>query len=114
VGENGKELIARLRERSSAAPVASLDQVGNGTLAELLVEEHPQTIAAVLAHLPTRRVAEILERLRPEQRLGTIRRIAKIGPVDVRTIRDVVDTLVDRAARAQRRSASGFSLPLAS
>lgn len=111
-GEAG--LIRRLRQEPLASSLATLERVSNRALAGLLADERCQTIAAVLAHLPTRRVAEILEDLRPEQRLGVIHRMAAIEPVSAELIREVVSVLAERAARDELQRAADQSWPLAS
>ena len=55
--DRGPEHIQAAEE--AAVPFASLHEVEPGILAELLIREHPQTIAIVMAHLPPKHVVNV-------------------------------------------------------
>ncbi len=64
-----------------------------GTLAGYIVNEHPQTIAMILAHMPSDISSEILMTV-PDDKKGDIAlRIAKLGPISEDVVRDVDEAL---------------------
>jgi flagellar motor switch protein FliG len=84
-----------------------LSGVEGRAVATLLADEHPQTIAFVLAHLPAERAQRIAARLAPERRTGVLHRMATIDPPRGDLSRQVASALNVGLAqlRQQRRSA---------
>lgn len=95
VREGGLEQAARLLERSlprekarriaqllaadgQGLPFAFLDDAPTDVLLACLQEEHPQTIALVLAHSSPPRAAEVLQGLAPDLRQDILERIASL------------------------------------
>jgi flagellar motor switch protein FliG len=68
---------------------AFLDAVSCEYLARLLVREHPQTAAIVVAHLAPSRAAEVLRHLPAPLQTEAICRIARLQPPDPEVIRDI-------------------------
>lgn len=66
-----------------AAPrrFAGFDWLDVATIAGLLVDEHPQAVAVVLAHLPEGLAAKVLDALPPELHAGLVLRLATLKPV---------------------------------
>lgn len=58
-------------------------------LAPFLEREHPQTIAAVVSHLPPQRAAEVLAALATEQQIEVARRLVDLGETDPEILLDV-------------------------
>ena len=91
------------------APFRFLRNVDSQTLLTFLIDEHPQTVALVLSHLPQSYAAEIIVGLRAEQQLEIVRRIAAMRPTSPEIIREVADALERRMSHAiaQRFETSG-------
>jgi len=68
-------------------------------------DEHPQTIALVLAHLPPERAGEILARLDPHRKVEVVKRIAGIEQTS-----DVVIEQVERALRERLHALMGGTI----
>ncbi len=77
-------------------PCGFLQTVDARRLLALVIDEHAQTIALVLAHLPPSHRADILAGLPEPRRPEVVRRIAALGPTDPRIVRDVEHELQRR------------------
>ncbi len=53
------------------------------------MDEHPQTIAVILSHLPSNYGAEILKGLPPERQVQVVKRIAHMGQTNPDVVREV-------------------------
>jgi flagellar motor switch protein FliG len=93
---------AALREFASAADSRKhfdfLFGLTPPELLSLLADEHPQTIALVLSHLPPYQAAEALGEMTPEQQASIIRRIATMERPEPEIFRDVEDAIQRRLA----------------
>ncbi|MCP4719732.1 MAG: flagellar motor switch protein FliG, partial [Desulfobacteraceae bacterium] len=76
--------------------------VNVGTLAGYVEGEHPQTIAMILAHMPSEISSEILMTLPDEQKGDIALRIAKLGQISEDVVRDV-----DKALKMELSGAVG-------
>ncbi len=100
-------------ERCEAASglTASAFQLLHGMETEdllaLLADEHPQTVALVLSHLPAQQAAEALAAMPPELQAPLIRRIAAIDEPSAEIIRDVEDA-IRRRLNGGKRGQSPF------
>ena len=79
LGRDASELIGNLQQTIEAMPFGFVKKVDAQTLLQFIGEEHPQTIALLLSHVPGPYAAEVLAGLDPEKQLEVIRRIASIG-----------------------------------
>lgn len=136
LGDRGTQVLAGVRRRLAAHPFEGFDRLDNASLLIVLRQERPQTIALVLAHLPMRRAAELLQSLPPQRQASIIRRIAALAPTDGQVLCEVAAALerqvemLTRLPMAKRpsarsspgafnatatdRPASAWPLPLAS
>ncbi|MGA2619066.1 MAG: FliG C-terminal domain-containing protein [Thermoguttaceae bacterium] len=92
------------------APFRFLQQAEAEKLARLLAGERPQTIAAVLSHLPAARAAGVLARLAGELQVEVIRRLVDLEETDPAILREVEAALQSRLAeqvQMQRRRVAG-------
>ena len=69
-------------------------------LVALLADEHPQTVALVLSHLPADQAAEALGAMPPELQAPLVRRIAAIDEPSAEIIRDVEEAIRRRLSGA--------------
>ncbi|EMB13955.1 flagellar motor switch protein fliG [Rhodopirellula europaea 6C] len=79
LGRDAGELIGNLQQTIEAMPFGFVKKVDTQTLLQFIGEEHPQTIALLLSHVPSSYAAEVLAGLDPVKQLEVIRRIASIG-----------------------------------
>lgn len=89
LGRDAAEMLGNLQQTIEATPFSFVKKVDAQTLLQFIGEEHPQTIALLLSHVPSNYAAEVMAGLDSEKRLEVIRRIATIG----RTSPDAVDEL---------------------
>ncbi|MEM9365565.1 MAG: flagellar motor switch protein FliG [Planctomycetota bacterium] len=79
LGRDASELIGNLQQTIEAMPFGFVKKVDTQTLLQFIGEEHPQTIALLLSHVPSSYAAEVLAGLEVDKQLEVIRRIASIG-----------------------------------
>ena len=68
-----------------------------------VIDEHPQTIALILSHLPASFGAEILAGLPSDRQLSVVRRIAAMGQTNPDIIREVEQGLEKRMSSVMRQ-----------
>lgn len=79
LGRDATELIGNLQQTIEAMPFGFIKKVDSQTLLQFIGDEHPQTIALLMSHVPGNYAAEVLAGLDPDKQLEVIRRIASIG-----------------------------------
>ena len=79
LGKNANETLDNIRQSIEAVPFSFLRQVDTQNILTYVIDEHPQTIALILSHLPPSDSSEILAGLPPEQQLSVVQRIASMG-----------------------------------
>ena len=79
LGRDASELIGNLQQQIESMPFGFVKKVEPQTLLQFIGEEHPQTIALLLSHVPSSYASEVMAGLDPEKQLEVIRRIAAIG-----------------------------------
>jgi flagellar motor switch protein FliG len=82
----------------ATGPFASLHEAGTANLLHTIQDEHPQTIALVLAHLPPDRASEVLSGLDHLKRREVVKRIAGIEQTSSQVIEQVERSLRQRLA----------------
>jgi flagellar motor switch protein FliG len=93
-------------------PFAFLAELESDVLCDALLREHPQTMAVVLAHLPPRRAAAVLEQLPAPQQAEVARRIVDLDDMDTQVIEELAASfakLLDDKIRQQRRRVNGMN-----
>lgn len=75
-------------------PFAALHDAETATLLDSIRDEHPQTVALVLAHLPPNKAGDVLAGLPPAKQVEVVKRIAGIEQISA----DVIDQ-VERGLR---------------
>ncbi len=69
--------VEGLREKTHG-DLSMLQKMDPQQLSKFLENEHPQTVALVLAHLDAKRGSTLLMLLEPERRVETVRRLAEM------------------------------------
>jgi flagellar motor switch protein FliG len=113
--ERAAELLGRLSSRTESRPFEFLGRHPPERTATLLRSESPQTVALVLANLPTGLAAGVLARLPEPQQPDIALRIARMGETSAHVIRQVEEVIRQKlsAAGEQEFSASGGTKALA-
>jgi flagellar motor switch protein FliG len=110
VGEKrAKEILRRLTASLRKRPFDSVRHTDPSQLAGFLQNEHPQTIAVVMAHLPPEQAAVVLGALPPERQADVVRRVAMIDRTSPEMVREVEKVLERKlsATVAQETLAAG-------
>ncbi|KKM12342.1 flagellar motor switch protein FliG [Clostridiales bacterium PH28_bin88] len=97
------DIIRRLTENSKIRPFAMIRKTDPKQLVNFIINEHPQTIALVLAHLQSEQASVVLSSLPEDQQAEIARRIAlmeRTSPDIVREVEAVLErklsSLVDQ------------------
>ena len=77
-------------------PFGFIKKVDPQTLLQFIGEEHPQTIALLLCHLPTNYAAEVLAGLPLPKQIEVIRRVATIGRTSPEAVTELENGLEQR------------------
>ena len=83
----------------SPSPLAFLRRVDDDGLAKLLTDEHPQTIAFVLASIAPDQAARLLPRLGPRLQQDTMGRIGRLGEIPETTVAEVAEHFRSRLSQ---------------
>jgi len=98
LGKNATGTLDSVRQSIEALPFGFLRGVDSQNLLTFIIDEHPQTIALILSHLPASYGAEVLAGLPAERQLSVVRRIATMGQTNPEIIREVENGLEKRMA----------------
>jgi flagellar motor switch protein FliG len=92
----GSRTLDHVRQAIEAPHFGFLRRVEPQDLLAFLVDEHPQTIALILSHLPASYAAAIVPALSDERQSAVIRRIAAMGETHSEMVREVARALERR------------------
>jgi len=113
-GDDGARQLLRQVSRAvemSAGKLDSLQKADPQQLARFLEEEHPQTIALILAHLDAKQASELLVRLPEALRAETIKRMAQIrqfSPEIAQKVSLALHKRLEALGEQHRRAYAGF------
>jgi flagellar motor switch protein FliG len=102
--------VQGLRDRTNG-DLAKLQKMDPHQLSKFLENEHPQTIALVLAHLDAKRGSALLKQLEPEVRVDTVRRLAEMrqfSPEMAEKVGVILHRRMEALGSNGRRSYAGF------
>lgn len=94
--EGAGEILANVRNSMNSVPFGFLHKAGADNLVTFITDEHPQTIALIMSHLPAGLAAEVLSALPSNKQLEVIRRVANMEQTSPEVIRDVEAGLESR------------------
>ena len=103
-GKDATGTIDNVRQSIEALPFGFLKNVDTQNLLTFLADEHPQTIALILSHLPPSYGAEVLSGLPIERQLAVVRRVANMGQTSPEIIQEVEQGLESRMASLMSQS----------
>lgn len=94
--ERARGIMGGLNISAGGRSLESLEMVDAKSLATFLVNEHPQTVAVILAHLEPEKKGEVLKRLPESLQAEVVLRMANLEHVDPELILEI-----DRVLRNQ-------------
>jgi flagellar motor switch protein FliG len=112
LGKGANTTLDNVRQSIEALPFGFLQKVDSQNLLTFIIDEHPQTIALILSHVPPSQAADILSGLPAERQLPVIRRVATMGQTSPEIIREVEKGLENRMSslmNQQFENAGGVS-----
>ncbi|MDA7979953.1 MAG: flagellar motor switch protein FliG [Pirellulales bacterium] len=98
LGKGAVGTLDNVRQQIEAVPFGFLQKVDTQNVLTFIIDEHPQTIALVLSHMPPQQAAEIVSGLPSERQLAVVRRIANMGQTNPEIIKEVESGLERRMA----------------
>mgnify|MGYP005843008939 CR=1 FL=1 len=104
LGKNGSAVIENVQQSVVGMPFGFLKTVDPQNLLTFINDEHPQTIALILSHLPASYGAQIIAGLSTERQLQVIRRVAHMGQTSPEIINEVQAGLESRMAAVVSQS----------
>lgn len=91
--DRAKQLLGQIVDVGAANTLESLELVDTRTLANFLINEHPQTIALIVAHLNSERKVDVLRRLPEGLQAEVVLRVANLDFVSPELIAQLDDVL---------------------
>lgn len=96
LGKEARDTLDNVQQSIEALPFGFLKKVDPQNVVTFINDEHPQTIALILSHLPPSYGAEIVAALSPERQISVIQRIAHMGQTNPDVIKQVEAGLESR------------------
>jgi flagellar motor switch protein FliG len=84
-----ERVIQQIQTQVQRTPFAFLQKAESENLLTFIQEEHPQTIALIVSHLPHHKASEILVGLPPQKQVEVVRRVANMEQTNPDVIREV-------------------------
>jgi flagellar motor switch protein FliG len=112
LGKGASTTLDNVRQSIEALPFGFLQKVDSQNLLTFIIDEHPQTIALILCHLPSPQASEIISGLPAERQMAVIRRMATMGQTSPEIIKEVERGLENRMSSVmsqQFENAGGVS-----
>lgn len=94
--DSAGQILDNVRQSMNSVPFGFLKKVGADNLLTFISEEHPQTIALIMSHVPPQLGAEVLSGLPSNKQLDVVRRIASMEQTSPEVIADVEKSLQTR------------------
>ncbi|MFY8089514.1 MAG: flagellar motor switch protein FliG [Rubrivivax sp.] len=104
-------LIDRILQGSDVSGIESLKWMDAQSVAELLRNEHPQIVAAIVVHLESDQAADILKQFTERQRNEVMIRVATldgIQPAALKDLNEVLSKVLAGGERSRKASLGGI------
>ena len=88
-GEDADRVIKQVTQQVQTTPFSFLQKAESENLLTFIQDEHPQTIALILAHLPAQKASEILVGLPGQKQVEVVKRIANMEQTNPEVIKEV-------------------------
>lgn len=98
LGRKAGATLDSVRQSIDALPFGFLQKVDSQNLLTFIIDEHPQTIALILCHVPPNQAADIISGLPAERQLSVVRRVATMSQTSPEIIHEVEQGLEHRMA----------------
>lgn len=90
------KVIQQIQTQVQKTPFAFLQRAESQNLLTFIQDEHPQTIALIVSHLPHHKASEVLVGLPPAKQIEVVRRVASMEQTSPEAIREVEAALESR------------------
>lgn len=98
------KVLAQIQTQVQKTPFSFLQKAESENLLTFIQDEHPQTIALIVCHLPFHKASEIVVGLQSEKQIEVIKRIANMEQTNPEVIREVEKGLESRLANMLSQS----------
>ena len=95
-GKTAERVLAQIQTQVQKTPFAFLQKAESENLLTFIQDEHPQTIALILCHMPHHKSAEILAGLPLQKQIEVIKRVANMEQTNPEVIKEVEKGLESR------------------
>lgn len=104
LGTDAGDTLDNIRQSIEALPFGFLRNIDSQNILTYVIDEHPQTIALILAHLPASFGSEILAGLPSDRQLAVVRRMATMGQTNPEIVKEVETGLERRMSSVMSQS----------
>ncbi len=87
--EDAGRVIRQVTQQVQTTPFSFLQKAESENLLTFIQDEHPQTIALILAHLPSQKASEVLVGLPNQKQIEVVKRIANMEQTNPEVIKEV-------------------------
>ncbi|QOJ01290.1 MAG: flagellar motor switch protein FliG [Phycisphaeraceae bacterium] len=103
-GKQADKVLAQIQTQVQRKPFSFLQRAESDNLLTFIQDEHPQTIALIVCHLPHHKGAEIVGGLPTQKQIEVIKRIANMEQTNPDVIKEVERGLESRLANMLTQS----------
>jgi flagellar motor switch protein FliG len=97
-GKAAERVLQQIQTQVQKTPFSFLQRAESENLLTFIQDEHPQTIALIVCHMPHHKASEILVGLPMQKQLEVIKRVANMEQTNPEVIREVEKGLESRLA----------------
>jgi flagellar motor switch protein FliG len=94
--DDASRVIKQVTQQVQTTPFSFLQKAESENLLTFIQDEHPQTIALILAHLPPQKASEIMVGLAAQKQIEVVKRIANMEQTNPEVIKEVEKGLEHR------------------
>jgi flagellar motor switch protein FliG len=91
--QRAKEILQRLTASLRRRPFDAVRDIDPAQMAGFLQNEHPQTVAVILAHLAPQKAGQVMMAFPPERQADLVRRVSEIDRSSPELLREVEKVL---------------------
>ena len=102
--DEAERILKQIEHQVNQKPFSFLQKTDSENLLTFIQDEHPQTIALILAHVPSGKASEILVGLPPPKQIEVTSRIATMEQTNPEVIREVEEGLERRLSGVVSKS----------
>lgn len=87
--DEAQRIISQIERLIYERPFSFLHKAESENLLTFIQEEHPQTIALILSHLPSEKASELIVGLSPQRQVEVVKRISKMEQTSPEVIKEI-------------------------